>query len=37
MIAFRIAPSLLANIRKMVAKSETPYQGLLHELLETAV
>lgn len=37
LIAFRIAPSLLARIRKMAAKRETPYQTLLHELLEDAV
>jgi len=37
MIAFRIAPSLLARIRKLAAKRETPYQTLLHELLEDAV
>ncbi len=37
MIAFRIAPGLLARIRKLAAKQETPYQSLLHELLEDAV
>lgn len=37
MIAFRIAPSLLAKIRKLAAKRETPYQTLLHELLEDAI
>lgn len=37
LIAFRIAPSLLSKIRKMAAKKETPYQTLLHELLEDAV
>lgn len=37
MIAFRIAPSLLAKIRKLAAKRETPYQTLLHELLEEAM
>jgi predicted DNA binding CopG/RHH family protein len=37
LIAFRIAPSLLARIRKLAAKKETPYQTLLHELLEDAV
>jgi len=37
MIAFRIAPSLLAKIRKLAAKRETPYQTLLHELLEDAM
>jgi predicted DNA binding CopG/RHH family protein len=37
MIAFRIAPGLLARIRKLAAKRETPYQTLLHELLDEAV
>ena len=37
MIAFRIAPSLLAKIRRLAAKRETPYQTLLHELLEDAI
>jgi len=37
LIAIRIAPDLLAKIRKMAAKRETPYQTLLHELLEDAV
>ena len=37
MIAFRIAPGLLARIRKLAAKQETPYQSLLHELIEDAV
>lgn len=37
MIAFRIAPSLLAKIRKLAAKRETPYQSYLHDLLENAV
>jgi predicted DNA binding CopG/RHH family protein len=37
MIAFRIAPGLLSKIRKLAAKRKTPYQTLLHELLEEAV
>ncbi|MEP6788153.1 MAG: hypothetical protein ABJB40_06970 [Acidobacteriota bacterium] len=37
MIAFRISPSLLSRIRKLAAKRETPYQTLLHELLEDAM
>jgi predicted DNA binding CopG/RHH family protein len=37
MIAFRIAPGLLAKIRKLAAKRDTPYQTLLHEMLEEAV
>ncbi|MBK8466994.1 MAG: hypothetical protein IPL32_14315 [Chloracidobacterium sp.] len=37
LIAFRIAPSLLSRIRKLAAKQGTPYQTLLHELLEDSV
>lgn len=37
MIAFRIAPSLLAKIRRLAEKRDTPYQTFLHELLEDAV
>ena len=37
LIAFRIAPSLLSRIRKLAAKRETPYQTLMHELLEDAM
>ena len=37
MIAFRIAPTLLSQIKKLAAKRETPYQTLLHDLLEDAV
>ena len=37
MIAFRIAPRLLAKIKKLATKRETPYQTLLHELLEDAM
>jgi len=37
MIAFRIAPSLLARIKKLAANRDTPYQTFLHELLEEAV
>lgn len=37
MIAFRIAPNLLSRIKKLAAKRETPYQTLLHKLLEDAV
>ena len=37
LIAFRIAPTLLSRIRKLAAKNETPYQTLLHELLEDAM
>jgi predicted DNA binding CopG/RHH family protein len=37
MIAIRIAPTLLEKIRKLAAEKGTPYQSLLHELLEDAV
>ncbi len=36
-IAIRIDPSLLATLRKMAAKSDKPYQTLIHELLEKAM
>ena len=37
LIAIRIAPGLLARVRKLAAKSDKPYQTLLHELLEDAI
>jgi uncharacterized protein (DUF4415 family) len=37
LIAFRIDPGLLAKLRRLAAKKRTPYQTLLHELLESAV
>jgi len=37
LIAFRIAPGLLAKIRKLAAKQDTPYQTYHHQLLEDAV
>jgi predicted DNA binding CopG/RHH family protein len=37
LIAFRIAPGLLAKIKKLAAKQDTPYQTYLHKLLEDAV
>ncbi len=37
LIAIRIAPRLLAKIRKLAAKKNKPYQTFLHELLENAV
>jgi predicted DNA binding CopG/RHH family protein len=36
LIAIRIAPSLLSDLRRMAAKKEKPYQTLIHELLEKA-
>ena len=37
LIAIRIAPSLLAQLRRLAAKRDKPYQTLIHELLEKAV
>jgi predicted DNA binding CopG/RHH family protein len=36
LIAIRIAPSLLAQIRRLAAKQSKPYQTLIRELLERA-
>jgi len=36
LIAIRIAPRLLYQLRKMAAKQSKPYQTLIHELLEKA-
>ncbi len=36
LIAIRIAPSLLAQIRRLASKQSKPYQTLIHELLERA-
>jgi predicted DNA binding CopG/RHH family protein len=36
LIAIRIAPSLLARLRRLAAKRSKPYQTLIHELLERA-
>jgi predicted DNA binding CopG/RHH family protein len=37
LIAIRIAPRLLAELRQMAARQHKPYQTLVHELLEAAV
>ena len=37
MIALRIDPKLLSQIRKLAKKKKIPYQTLLHQLLEDAV
>ena len=37
LIAFRIEPKLLNNLKKLAKKKKTPYQTLLHELLKSAV
>lgn len=36
LIAIRIAPPLLARLRRIAAKQSKPYQTLIHELLERA-
>lgn len=36
LIAIRIAPRLLHQLRRMAAKQSKPYQTLIHELLEKA-
>ncbi len=36
LIAIRIAPRLLARLRRLAAKRDKPYQTLIHELLESA-
>lgn len=37
MIALRIDPNLLSKLKKLAIKRKTPYQTLLHELLEEAL
>jgi predicted DNA binding CopG/RHH family protein len=37
LIAIRIAPRLLAQLRRLAAKQTKPYQTYIHELLERAV
>jgi predicted DNA binding CopG/RHH family protein len=36
LIALRLAPTLLAKLRKMAKKRGVPYQTLMHEILERA-
>jgi predicted DNA binding CopG/RHH family protein len=36
LIAIRIAPRLLADLRRMAAKQSKPYQTLIHDILERA-
>lgn len=36
LIAIRIAPRLLAQLRRLAAKQSKPYQTLIHEILERA-
>ena len=37
LIAIRIDPALLAELRRLAARQHKPYQTLVHELLEHAV
>ena len=37
LIAIRLAPRLLAELRQLAARQRKPYQTLVHELLEAAV
>jgi len=36
LIAIRIAPRVLAQLRRLAAKQDKPYQTFIHELLERA-
>ena len=36
LIAIRISPRLLAELRRLAARQSKPYQTLIHELLERA-
>jgi predicted DNA binding CopG/RHH family protein len=36
LIAIRISPRLLAQLRRLAAEEDKPYQTLIHELLEKA-
>ncbi|HET9846758.1 MAG TPA: BrnA antitoxin family protein [Nitrospira sp.] len=36
LIAIRLSPTLLAQLRKMAAKQGKPYQTLIHEILQRA-
>jgi predicted DNA binding CopG/RHH family protein len=36
LIAIRIAPKLLSQLRRLASKQSKPYQTLIHELLERA-
>jgi predicted DNA binding CopG/RHH family protein len=36
LVAIRIAPRLLAQLRRLASKQSKPYQTLIHELLERA-
>jgi len=36
LIAIRIAPRVLARLRRLAAKQSKPYQTFIHEILESA-
>jgi predicted DNA binding CopG/RHH family protein len=36
LIAIRLSPRLLSQLKRLAAKTEKPYQTLIHELLEKA-
>ena len=37
LMAFRMSPNLIYELRKLAKKKKKPYQTLMHELLEQAV
>ena len=37
LIALRLSPWLISQLRKMAARQRKPYQTLIHEVLERAV
>ncbi len=37
LVALRISPKLLSDLRKLAKRRHRPYQSLLHDLLERAV
>lgn len=37
LIAVRLSPSLLQNLKRLARKSNKPYQKIMHEMLEKAV
>jgi len=37
LIAIRLHPQLLSDLRKMAVRKSKPYQQLIHELLEQSV
>jgi predicted DNA binding CopG/RHH family protein len=37
LIAFRMSPRLLSDLRRIASKQDKPYQTLMHEILEKAL